>query len=371
VRLVASLIVIRRDVIHRAPKVLLHDHLDGGMRPTTILELADQTGYTGLPTTDPDELARWFAAGAARGSLEKYLSGFTHTVAVTQHPAALQRAARECAEDLDDDGVVYAEIRFAPELHTERGVSLDDVVEAVLDGFHQATARRNIVIGVLCSAMRTAARSYEIAELAVRWRDAGVVGFDIAGAEAGYPPTQHLDAFHLVRRANFHLTIHAGESFGRESIWQALQWCGADRLGHGLRVTDDIDTHDDGTPRLGRLASYIRDHRVPLEMCPTSNVHTGGAASIAAHPVDLMRRLRFRVTVNTDNRLMSHLTLTDEFAHLSEAFDLSLGEMEWLTVNAMKSAFWPFDDRLRLINQVIKPGFAALRQPIASGETVG
>lgn len=363
--------MIPRDIIHRAPKVLLHDHLDGGMRPSTVLELADEVGYDGLPTSDAGTLARWFADGAARGSLEAYLSGFRHTVAVTQHAEALQRAARECAQDLDDDGVVYAEIRFAPELHTERGLGLDAVVEAVLDGFNQAMAERDIVIGVLCSAMRTAARSYEIAELAVRWRDAGVIGFDIAGAEAGYPPTQHLDAFHLVRRENFHLTIHAGESFGLKSIWEALQWCGADRLGHGLRVTDDIGVNDDGTPRLGRLASYIRDRRVPLEMCPTSNVHTGGAASIASHPIDLLRRLRFRVTVNTDNRLMSDLTLTEEFARLSEAFDLGLGEMEWLTVNAMKSAFWPFDDRLRLINQIIKPGFAALRQPIASGETIG
>lgn len=358
--------MIPRDDIRRAPKVLLHDHLDGGVRPSTIVELADQAGHGGLPATDPDELARWFSATASRGSLEQYLEGFHHTVSVTQTAEALQRVARECAEDLDDDGVAYAEIRFAPELHTEHGLALDDVVEAVLDGFNRAMAERDVVVGVICSAMRTAARSYEIAELAVRWRDQGVIGFDIAGAEAGYPPTQHLDAFHLVRRENFHLTIHAGESFGLKSIWEALQWCGAERLGHGLRVTDDIRVDAEATPHLGRLASYVRDRRIPLEMCPTSNVNTGGVRSIADHPIDLLRRLRFRVTVNTDNRLMSDITLSEEFARLDDAFDLDLGEMEWLTINAMKSAFWPFDDRLRIINQVIKPGYAALRQPAAT-----
>lgn len=360
--------MLDRHVIERAPKVLLHDHLDGGLRPTTVIELADRIGYRGLPTTEPTELGHWFARAASRGSLEDYLEGFAHTVAVTQSPEALQRAARECAEDLDADGVVYAEIRFAPELHTETVLDLDGVMEAVLDGFAQATAELDIAIGVICSAMRTAARSYEIAELAVRWRDHGVVGFDIAGAEAGYPPTQHLDAFHLVRRANFHLTIHAGESFGLKSIWEALQWCGAERLGHGLRVTDDIVVADGEPPRLGRLASYIRDRRIALEMCPTSNINTGGAPSVDAHPIDLLRRLRFRVTVNTDNRLMSDVTLSDEFERLGAAFGLGLDEMEWLTVNAMKSAFWPFDDRLRLINQIIKPGYAALRQPITATE---
>jgi adenosine deaminase len=355
--------VIDRDLIARAPKVLLHDHLDGGLRPTTVAELADQYGYEGLPTDDPAELARMFKANASRGGLEKYLEGFAHTVGVMQTPEAVARVAAECAEDLDDDGIVYAEVRFAPELCTDGGMDLDDVVEAALDGFRAGREGRRIKIGVICCAMRTAARSYEIAQLAVRWRDHGVVGFDIAGAEAGYPPTQHLDAFQLVQRENFHVTIHAGESFGLRSIWEALQWCGAERLGHGLRVIDDIGYDDDGTPRLGRLANYIRDRRIPLEMCPTSNVNTGGAPSIAEHPIEQLRRLRFRVTVNTDNRLMSDVTLTDEFHKLSEAFDIGLAEMEWLTVNAMKSAFWPFDDRLHIINQHIKPGFAALRQP--------
>ena len=356
--------MISRDLIHQAPKVLLHDHLDGGLRPETVAELADECGYDGLPTTDADELAVMFQQTASRGSLEEYLEGFTHTVGVMQTPDAVHRVARECAEDLAADGVVYAEVRFAPELCTQGEMELDQVVEAALAGLHEGAQGRGITLGLICCAMRTAARSFEIAELAVRWRDSGVVGFDIAGAEAGFPPTQHLDAFQLVLRESFHLTIHAGESFGLRSIWEALQWCGAERLGHGLRVTDDITYDAAGVPHLGRLANYIRDRRIPLEMCPTSNVNSGGAPSIAEHPIEQLRQLRFRVTVNTDNRLMSDVTLSDEFAKLSEAFDLGLAEMEWLTVNAMKSAFWPFDDRLRLINQVIKPGYAALRSPL-------
>ncbi len=347
------------DTIRRAPKVLLHDHLDGGLRPQTVIDLAGDVGYGELPTKNPDDLARWFTRGADRGSLEAYLEGFVHTIAVMQTLEALRRTAVECAHDLADDGVVYAEVRFAPELHTQMGLSLDQVVEAVLDGFRAGSQGRDITIGTLVTAMRTAARSYEIAELAVRWRDAGVVGFDIAGAEAGYPPTRHLDAFHLVQRENSHVTIHAGESFGLRSIWEAVQFCGAERLGHGVRIVDDIDTTTD-PPTLGKLAAFIRDRRIPLEMCPTSNVHTRAAPSLAEHPLDLLRKLRFRVTVSTDNRLMSGVTLSSELAAVSEAFDFAIDEIRWLTINAMKSAFWPFDKRLALIDDVIKPGYAAL-----------
>ena len=206
--------------------------------------------------------------------------------------------------------------------------------------------------------MRHAARSMEIAELAVRFRDVGVVGFDIAGAEAGYPPTRHLDAFEYLQRENFHFTIHAGEAFGLPSIWQALQWCGADRLGHGVRIVDDIA----GRPGevLGRLAAYVRDKRIPLELCPSSNVQTGAATSIAEHPIGLLRDLRFRVTVNTDNRLMSGTSMSREMALLVEAFGYGWAELQWFTINAMKSAFIPFDERLVLINEVIKPAYAAL-----------
>lgn len=349
------------DVIRTAPKVLLHDHLDGGMRPQSVIELAAEHGYKGLPTTDPDELATWFTRGADRRNLELYLETFAHTVGVTQTKDGLQRAAAEAALDLANDGVVYAEVRFAPELHTERGLTLDEVTEAVLEGFRIGSKGQNITIGTLCTAMRTAARSTEIVELALRHRDEGVVGFDIAGAEAGYPPTRHLDAFQLAMRENFHITIHAGEAFGLPSIAEALHYCGAERLGHGVRIVDDITFDHDGKANLGRLAAYVRDRRVPLEMCPTSNVNTGAADSIETHPIGLLRKLRFRVTVNTDNRLMSNVSLSDEFAKLAVAFDYGLSDMEWLTINAMKSSFWPFEQRLKIINEIIKPGYARLR----------
>lgn len=344
-----------------APKVLLHDHLDGGMRPTTVIELAREQGYRGLPSEDADDLAKWFTRGADRRNLELYLETFAHTVGVTQTRDGLQRAAAEAAEDLAADGIVYAEVRFAPEQHTEAGLTLDEVVEAVLEGFRAGSADTALTVGTLCTAMRTAARSYEIAELALRHRDEGVVGFDIAGAEAGHPASRHLDAFQLIMRENFHITIHAGEAFGLPSIAEALNYCGAERLGHGVRIIDDIEVDDNGKATLGRLAAYVRDRRVPLEMCPTSNVNTGAATSIAEHPIGLLRQLRFRVTVNTDNRLMSDVTLTDELMNLQEAFGYTLNDMEWLTLNAMKSAFWPFEQRLRIINEVIKPGYAKLR----------
>ncbi len=353
------------ETIRDAPKVLLHDHLDGGLRPGTVVELADAIGYTALPTRDPGELAGWFLGAAHSGSLERYLETFGHTVAVMQTPEALARVAAECAEDLAADGVVYAEVRFAPELHVEQGLDLDEVVLAVLDGFRTGTARaaaagRTIRIGCLLTAMRHAARSREIAELAVRYRDVGVVGFDIAGAEKGFPPTRHLDAFEYVRQQNAHVTIHAGEAFGLPSIWEAIQWCGADRLGHGVRIVDDIAVDADGTVKLGLLAAYVRDTRIPLEMCPTSNVHTGAARSLAEHPIGLLTKLRFRVTVNTDNRLMSGCSMTSEMAALVDTFGYGWADLRWFTVNAMKSAFIGFDERLALINDVIKPAYAAL-----------
>jgi adenosine deaminase len=348
------------EAIRRAPKVLLHDHLDGGVRPATVIELADQHGYQGLPTTDGAELADWFTRGASRKDLVLYLETFQHTVGVMQTRDALVRVARECAEDLAADGVVYAEVRFAPELHITDGLSLDDVVDAVLEGFRTGSEGRGITIGTLVTAMRTAANSREIAELAVRHRDQGVVGFDIAGKEAGYPPSRHLDAFQFVQRENFHITIHAGEAFGLPSIWEALQWCNAERLGHGVRITDDITLDPEGGASLGRLAAFVRDRRVPLEMCPTSNVHTAVCDTVADHPIGLLARLKFRVTVNTDNRLMSDVTLSGEFAHLVDAFGYGWDDIQWLTINAMKSAFWPFEKRLALIDEVIKPGYAAI-----------
>ncbi len=354
------------DLILRAPKALLHDHLDGGMRPSTVVELASEFGYAGLPTTDVDDLATWFNRGAKRNDLVLYLETFAHTCGVMQHRDALERVAWECAQDLAADGVVYAEVRFAPELHTEAGLTLDEVMEAVLAGFARGSADTPLTLYAIADAMRTAAHSREIAELAVRYRDRGVVGFDIAGAEAGYPPSRHLDAFQYVMRENFHSTIHAGEAFGLPSIWEALAYCGAERLGHGVRVVDDI-TGDAGDEKLGRLASYIRDRRVPLELCPTSNVNTGVCRSIAEHPIGLLRRLRFRVTVNTDNRLMSDTSMTNEMIQLHEAFGWDLADVEWLTINAMKSAFASFPERLKIINGIIKPQFASLRTEASLG----
>jgi len=351
--------------IQRAPKALLHDHLDGGLRPATVIDIAGATGYDGLPATDVDELATWFRTRSHSGSLERYLEPFSHTVAVMQTPEALHRVARECVEDLAADSVVYAEIRFAPELHIDRGMSFDGIVDAVLAGFadgEQACAEsgRPIVVRLLVTAMRHAAVSREIAELAVRWRDRGVVGFDIAGAEAGNPPTRHLDAFEYMRDHNARFTIHAGEAFGLPSIHEAIAFCGADRLGHGVRIVDDIDVLGDGQVRLGRLASIVRDKRVPLELCPSSNVQTGAVKSISDHPFDLLARARFRVTVNTDNRLMSDTSMSMEMARLVEAFGYGWSDLERFTINAMKSAFLPFDQRLAIIDEVIKPRFAVL-----------
>jgi adenosine deaminase len=322
-----------------------------------------------LPTTDPEELAAWIRRGADRKSLELYLETFAHTVGVMQTPAAISRVAAECAEDLAADGVIYAEVRYAPELSTAGGMTLDAVVEAAISGFRAgmdraAAAGRPIIVRSLATAMRQADRAVEIAELALRHRDEGVIGFDIAGPEAGYPPGRFADAFRKLTHASFHLTLHAGEGYGLPSIREALD-LGAERLGHGVRIVDDIELAPDGHHRLGRLAAYVRDRRIPLELCPTSNVHTGLVESVADHPIDLLRRLRFRVTVNTDNRLMSDVTLSSELAALDEAFGIGLGEMEWLTLNAMKSAFLPFDERLRLIDEVIKPGYARLRREAA------
>lgn len=353
------------DHIRSAPKVLLHDHLDGGLRPATIIELAERIGYDRLPTTDADELERWFVEAASSGSLERYLETFEHTIAVMQTREGLRRVASECAQDLAADGVVYAEVRFAPEQHQQAGLTLPEVVDAVLEGFTHgsklaADRGQGIRVRTLLAAMRHAARSREIAELVVAYRDREVAGFDIAGAEDGFPPSRHLDAFEYLRRENAHFTIHAGEAFGLPSIWEAVQRCGTERLGHGVRLIDDITVHDDGSVELGRLAGYVRDRRIALELAPTSNVQTGAAESIGTHPIGLFTRMRFRVTVNTDNRLMSGVSMTSEMAGLVEAFGYGWDDLQWFTINAMTSAFLPFDERQTIINSIIVPGYAAL-----------
>ncbi|MBI2324549.1 MAG: adenosine deaminase [Chloroflexi bacterium] len=354
--------VLPLETLRAAPKVLLHDHLDGGLRPATIVELARDVGYGGLPATDPAELARWcHEAASSGGSLSLYLRPFAHTIAVMQTAEAVERVAFECGEDLARDGVVYAEIRYAPVFHTQRGLNLEQVVDAVRRGFERAEARYGIVLRQIVAAMRDRTDSLEMAELAVSFRDRGVVGFDIAGEEAGHPPKAHLDAFQLCRRENFSITIHAGEAFGPPSIWQALQYCGAHRIGHGVRLVEDMAIADGRVVKLGPLAQYVKDHRIPLELCPTSNVDTGAVATLSEHPIRHFLAEHFRVTVSTDNRLMSDITLSEELSRLSATFGLTLADVERLQINAMKSAFVGYDERVALIYGKLKPGFARLR----------
>jgi len=352
-----------RGVLKSLPKVLLHEHLDGVLRPKTVIELARSAKYDQLPTEDPEELARWFHQGANQGSLPKYLEGFAHTIAVMQTEEALERVAYEQAQDLSLDGVVYFETRFAPIFHTRKGLNYQQVVSAALKGLARGRKDFGISSGLLICAMRNMDVSLEMAELAVDFRERGVVGFDLAGEEGGYPPKKHVEAFHYIQRQNFNITIHAGEGFGKESIWQAIQYCGAHRIGHGTRLIDDIAVADGKAVKLGDLAQYVLDKRIPLEICLLSNVHTGAARSLSEHPFKILHQEKFRVTLNTDNRLMSDTTLTKEFEAAGDAFGLSLEDFEKITINAMKSAFLPYDQRCDFIYSVIKPGYAKVRSP--------
>ena len=351
--------------IRTLPKVLLHDHLDGGLRPRTIIELARTSGYKRLPTKDPDDLAAWFHRGARRGSLPLYLQGFAHTCALMQTPESLERVAYEMMEDMHQDGVVYVETRFAPVFHTDGGLHWDEVVHAVLKGLERGKRDFSVEFGLILCAMRNMKLSLEMAELAVDFRERGVVGFDLAGEEGGFPPKKHVDAFHYIQRENFNITVHAGEAFGKESIWQAIQWCGAHRIGHATRLIEDIGLDRRNRKkivRMGYLAQYILDKRIPLEICLTSNVDTGAVKNLREHPFGLYFAYKFRVTLNTDDRLMSDTTLTREFRIAAATFKLGLDELEKLTINAMKSAFLPYNRRIALIYEVIKPGFARARQ---------
>ena len=348
--------------IKSLPKALLHDHLDGGLRPQTIIDIANEIGYDKLPTKDPEKLADWFQESCNSGSLVRYLETFDHTIAVMQRREDLIRVARECVLDLARDGVVYAEVRGAPELFTSQGLSIDKVVEATLEGYRQGMAEaanegnKIRVESILC-ALRQNHRDRETARAVVKYRDKGVVGFDIAGPEDGFPPTNQLQTFEYLRRENAHFTIHAGEAYGLPSIWEAIQYCGAERLGHGVRIIDDID-FSTPEPQIGRLAAYIRDRRIPLEICPTSNLQTGIAQTIKEHPIGKLSHLRFRVTVNTDNRLMSRTSMSNELYQLVDAFGWTFADLQRVTVNAMKSAFIPFEERLEIIEGIVKPGFA-------------
>lgn len=353
-------------LLSRLPKVLLHEHLDGVLRPRTIIELAKEEKYKGLPTNDPDELSQWFFRGANQGSLAKYLEGFTHTIAVMQTEEALQRVAYEQAEDLSRDGVIYFETRFAPVFHTQKGLTHQQIVGAVLKGLERARKDFGIASGLIICAMRNMNVSLEMAELAVDFRARGVVGFDLAGEEGGYPPKKHVDAFHYIQRENFNITVHAGEGYGKESIWQAIQYCGAHRIGHGTRLIEDITVVDGKAVKLGDLAQYVLDKRVPLEICLLSNVHTGATPSLAEHPFKILYQEKFRVTLNTDNRLMSQTSMSREFKAAADTFGLTVEDFEKITINAMKSAFLPYKERCNFIYSVIKPGYAVIRESMKS-----
>jgi adenosine deaminase len=348
--------------IARAPKVLLHDHLDGGLRPQTVLELADEAGYRELPASDAESLGIWFRKAADSGSLVQYLETFAHTVGVMQRPEAIHRVARECTLDLAADGVVYAEVRFAPELSTAQGLAIEAVVEAMVDGFaagsREATAAGTpIGVGALLCAMRQADRWEEVAGLVVRYRDAGVVGFDLAGPEIGFPPDRIPSAIAVLDRGHAHRTIHAGEADGIESIRAALDGAGAERLGHGVRIADEVA--DDGA--LGPVAQRVLDEQVTLEIAPSSNVQTGAYPSLAAHPVDRLHRLGFAVTLNTDNRLMSGVSASSEVHDVATTFGWSWDDVRTVTERALAGAFLPESERKRLLTDVVRPGYAALR----------
>ena len=352
---------LNAESIRRAPKVLLHDHLDGGLRPSTVLELADEAGYRHLPESDPANLGLWFRQAADSGSLVRYLETFAHTVGVMQRPEAIHRVARECALDLAADGVVYAEVRFAPELSTAQGLPIEAVVEAMVAGFAagsaEATAAGNpITVGALLCAMRQADRWVEVAGLVVRYRDAGVVGFDLAGPEDGFPPDRVPEAIALLDRERAHRTIHAGEAFGVESIRAALDGAHAERLGHGVRIADEVAA--DGT--LGPLAQRVRDEQVPLEIAPSSNVQTGAYPSLAEHPVDRLHRLGFAVTMNTDNRLMSGVSASSELTDVAATFGWTWDDVQTVTERALAAGFAPDGERKRVRDEIVRPGYAAL-----------
>jgi adenosine deaminase len=342
------------------PKVSLHDHLDGALRPQTIIELAAEIQHP-LPADNADDLGRWFAQSASSGSLARYLETFDQTLAVMQTAANLSRIAAEYVADLASDGVIYAETRWAPEQHLRAGLTKLEAIEAVREGLAEGMAAcrtrgHEIEVRQLLTAMRQADPTLDTAQLALRYRQDGVAGFDIAGPEKGFPPSRFLQSFQLLRRENAYYTIHAGEAEGCRSIWEAVQVCGANRIGHGVAITEDIQQDSQGREVLGDFAAYVLNQQIPFEMCPSSNVQTGAVPSIAEHPSHRLDRLGFCITVNPDNRLISATTLSREFALLADAFDYSLADIGRLTINAARSVFAPYEARKALVQRIAAAG---------------
>lgn len=339
----------------RLPSVLLHDHLDGGLRPSTILDLAHEVGYSGLPTSDVDGLASWFDQGRS-GSLETYLAAFEHTIAVMQTPEALSRVAEEAVLDLAADGVVYTEQRFAPLLHTMGGLSPEEVLDAVIEGMTRGAATTGMVWGIIVDAIRSSPDSVRAAEAAAARAGRGVVGFDLAGPEAGHPAHHHLPAIHLAREAGLRITLHAGEADGPWAIASAILRAGAERIGHGVAVIDDCRVEGGEVVEAGALAAAVRDRRIPLEICPSSNLATKGW-SPEQHPVGMLWRAGLSVTINTDNRLMSRTTLSDELRLVRETHRFDLTDQAAWTRIALTAAFCSEPDRHRLWEETIAPAY--------------
>lgn len=351
-------LVISKEQIALAPKVLLHDHLDGGLRPQTMIDHALASGYTKLPSYEPEQLAKWFVEACSSGTLELYLETFEHTISVMQTAEEIIRVARECVLDLAADNVVYAEVRGAPELFTRKGMTLDQVIEATVEGFNQGMAEvahngKKIRVEHILCALRQNHVSDEVATKVVKYKGRGVVGFDIAGPEAGFPPTDHIKAFNYLRDSGAHYTIHAGEAFGVESIALAVNECGAQRIGHGIRLIDDID-FSSGEAKLGSLAQEILDNQICLEMAPTSNLQTGGAASYATHQIGIMKNLGFNVTLNTDNRLMSATSMNREAREIADGYSWNLDDLHDVARNGIYSAFIDDDEQEDIYRSQIK-----------------
>ncbi len=330
------------EVIEKLPKTDLHVHLDGSLRLKTILELADK-GRIELPSHDEDGLRRAMNLGQNCGSLVEYLKAFDVTLRVLQTADALTRAAYELAEDAARENVRYMEVRYAPMLHTRRDLKLTQVVEAVLEGLRAAQDRFGIESNVIICGIRnvSAESSLEMAELAVAYKGRGVVGFDLAGAEYDHPAKHHKQAFNLVRNNNINVTIHAGEAYGPESIHQAIHVCGAHRIGHGCRLREN-----------GDLLHYVNDHRIALECCPSSNVQTGAIRDLASHPIKLYKNLGLRVTVNTDNRLVTDTTVSKELWLCNKVLGFSLADLKAIILSGFKSAFLPFHVKQQYLRRV-------------------